>query len=97
MTKAVIWTPEAEAAFDAIINYFKVEWSEQEVTQLINSTERVITLISEHPKMYRKTNRKHVHEALITPHNILIYKIYSTHIDLLTFWDTRKNPRKKKF
>lgn len=97
MTKGVVWTTEAEATFVAIINYLEVEWSEVEITQFINSTERVVKLISEHPKMYRKTNRKNIHEALITPHNILIYKIYSTRIDLLTFWDTRKNPRKKKF
>ncbi len=97
MTKAVVWTPEAEATFDAIIKYLEVDWTDKEITYFINSTERVIKLVSEHPKMYRKTNKKHIHEALITPHNLLIYKIYPSRIDLLTFWDTRKSPRKTKF
>ncbi len=97
MTKAVVWTPEAEATFDAIIKYLEVDWTDKEITYFINSTERVIKLVSEHPKMYRKTNKKHIHKALITPHNLLIYKIYSSRIDLLTFWDTRKSPRKKTF
>ena len=38
-----------------------------------------------------------VHEALITSHNLLIYKVYPTRIDLLTFWDTRQHPQKKKY
>jgi len=47
--------------------------------------------------MFRETNIANVHEALVTPHNLLIYKIYPKRIDLITFWDTRQNPKKKKY
>lgn len=47
--------------------------------------------------MFRATNKKNVHEALVTPHNLLIYKVYAHQIEIITFWDTRRNPRKKKF
>ncbi len=46
--------------------------------------------------MFRKTNKKNVREALVTEHNLLVYKIYPDHISLITFWDTRQNPKKKK-
>ncbi len=46
--------------------------------------------------MFRKAHELEIHEAVITPHNLLIYKIYPTHIDLITFWDTRQDPVKKK-
>jgi plasmid stabilization system protein ParE len=96
MAKAIIWTPEAEETFDAIINYLENNWTEREIEYFINTTNKVIELLAENPKIYRKTNRKNIHEALVTPHNLLIYKINTTHIDLLMFWDTRQNPRRRK-
>ena len=94
MAKVVIWTLEAEETFGAVIEYLAEKWTEREIEHFVRSTERVMGLISEHPKMYRGTNRKNVREALVTPHNLLIYKIYPNRIDLLMFWDTRQNPRK---
>jgi plasmid stabilization system protein ParE len=96
MAKVVIWTPEAEETFDSVIEYLERRWTENEIDQFINSTNKIINLISEHPRMYRKTNKGNVHEALITSHNLLIYKVYPSRINLLLFWDTRRNPRKKK-
>jgi plasmid stabilization system protein ParE len=97
MAKEVVWTLKAEETFDEVIDFLENKWGEREIENLVNSTNRVIELISKHPKMYRKTNRENIHEALVTPHNLLIYKIYPNRIDLLMFWDTRKSPRKKKF
>jgi plasmid stabilization system protein ParE len=97
MAKIVIWTLEAEETFDAVIEYLAIKWTEREIVHFVNATNRVIELISEHPRMYRATNRKNIREALITPHNLLVYKIYPNRIDLLMFWDTWQNPRKKKF
>ncbi len=97
MVKQVIWTPEAESTFEGVIEYLERKWTDQEIANFINATNRVVEFISEHPRMFRKTNKRNVHEALVTPHNLLIYKVYPTRIDLLTFWDTRQHPRKKKY
>lgn len=97
MVKEIRWTPEAESTFQAVIAYLQSVWSEREIANFIQATQSTIAYIAEHPKMFRKTNRKNVHEALVTPHNLLIYKVYPTRIDLITFWDTRQNPRKKKY
>ena len=74
-----------------------MKWTEQEVVNFIEATERVVNYISVNPLMFRKTNKQHIHEALITSHNLLIYKIYSDRIFLITFYDTRQSPKKKKF
>ncbi|GAB1447807.1 hypothetical protein MASR2M44_08060 [Bacteroidota bacterium] len=97
MTRPVFWTPEAEATFENVINYLERKWIEPEVINFIEATERVIGYISSHPRMFRKTNKRNVHEALVTPHNLLIYKVYPSRIDLLTFWDTRQHPRRKRY
>jgi plasmid stabilization system protein ParE len=97
MAKEVRWTLEAVDRFQDVIDYLETEWTEREIINFIAATNNIIRLISERPRMFRKTNKRDVHEALVTPHNLLIYQVYSKHIDILTFWDTRKNPKKKKF
>ena len=96
MAKEVRWTQESIDTFNKIIEYLEKDWSQKEIENFINATEIVVKFISENPKMFRKTNKKNVREALITPHNLMIYKIIGEQIDIITFWDTRKNPRKKK-
>lgn len=97
MARQVIWTPEAELTFELILDYLEGKWTQREIVAFIEATERVVDFIKEHPRMFRKTSMLNVHEALITSHNLLIYKVYPTRIDLLTFWDTRQHPRKKKY
>jgi hypothetical protein len=36
-----------------------------------------------------------IYEALITKHNLLLFRIEGNRIELLTFFDTRQNPNKK--
>ncbi len=96
MAKVVFWTTEAEDTFENVIQYLQENWTENEIEHFVNLTNRIVSLISENPKMFRKTNVKNVHEALVTSHNLLVYKIYQERIDLLFFWDTRKNPVSKK-
>jgi plasmid stabilization system protein ParE len=97
MVKAIRWTAEAEETFIKVIDYLKQEWSEPEIAHFINATNSIIERIAQYPKMYRNsTKKRNVHEALVTEHNLLIYKVYPSRIDLLLFWDTHQNPKLKK-
>ncbi len=95
MAKEIRWTPEALARFEIVIDYLEANWTEREVINFVSSTDKVIQLISENPKIFRKL-KLNIYEAIVTPHNILIYKVFPKRIEILTFWDTRQNPRKKK-
>jgi plasmid stabilization system protein ParE len=96
MAKEVRWTQESIDTFNKVIEYLEHNWTEKETGNFIQATNRVILFIAENPKMFRKTNKLNIHEALVTSHNLLIYKIYPTSIALLSFWDTRQHPRRKK-
>ncbi|MBP7807863.1 MAG: type II toxin-antitoxin system RelE/ParE family toxin [Bacteroidia bacterium] len=96
MAKEVRWTPESINTFNKIIDYIESKWTPREVENFINATEIVVRFISANPKMFRKTNKKNIREALVTPHNLMIYKINLETIDILTFWDTRQHPKKKR-
>ncbi|HWY12041.1 MAG TPA: type II toxin-antitoxin system RelE/ParE family toxin [Bacteroidia bacterium] len=96
MGKEVRWTQESIETFNKIIEYLEAKWASRDVENFVNSTAVVVKFISENPKMFRKTNKKNIREALVTPHNLMIYKITADKIDIITFWDTRQNPKKKK-
>jgi plasmid stabilization system protein ParE len=96
MVKEVRWTNEAVESFKNIIHYLEENLTKQEIENFIPATDNVVAYISKHPEMFRKTNKRNLREALVTSQNLLIYKVYKSHIDLITFWDTRQHPRKKK-
>lgn len=95
MDKEIRWTLQAEISFEEIVSYLENEWTHKEIESFFRSFEKTIVYISKQPLMFRRTNIKDIHEALITPHNLIIYKIYPSHIDLISFWNTRKNPKIK--
>ena len=96
MVREIRWTIESVEAFEKIIEYLEFKWTPNEIKNFIDETEKVLRYISLNPKMFRKAKKMDIHEAVITPHNLLIYKVYPTHIDLITFWDTRQNPVRRR-
>jgi len=96
MAKEVRWTDEAITTFNNIIGYIQAEWSEKAVREFIQKTDEVVTHVAVYPYMFKKYNKHSIRQALITKQTLLLYKIYTTHIDLVAFWDTRQNPRRKK-
>lgn len=96
MVKKVIWTPRAKKTFQSIIDYLEKEWTEKEIANFVNETNHVISIAAKTPEAFRKSGKVHIREALITKHNLLIYRVKGEEIYLLTFWTTRKNPKRKR-
>mgnify|MGYP005755335255 CR=1 FL=1 len=96
MALEIVWTSEADREFERIIEYLLKEWSENEVIEFVKTTDKIIEYISVYPRMFRKTNKRNVHEALVTEHNLMVYKVFKDRIHIITFYDTRQHPRKKK-
>ena len=57
MAKEVRWTPEAIETFNRVIEYLLSDWTEREVENFVKATDDVIDYISEHPNMFRGTNK----------------------------------------
>lgn len=45
--------------------------------------------------MFRQSKMQNIREAVVTKHTLLLYRVKQKQIELLVFWDTRKNPKKK--
>ena len=96
MAKEIRWTERALTDFENVLNYLNKNWSAKELNSFIIKTEQLTGLISQNPFLFRKTGSKNLREALITKHNLLVYQVKKEKIFILTVWDTRMHPVKKK-
>lgn len=95
MALTVTWTPLAQETFEAIIDYLLEHWTEREVRNFVRESNRVIGQVAMMPVMFRRSAKKGVHEAVIAPRCILIYKVKPKEVQLLAFFDTRRDPKRK--
>ncbi len=95
MAYKIVWLPKAEKRFEQIINYLEQNWSDKEVEEFIKSTNAIISIISINPKAFRYSKSKKIYEALVTKHNLLLYRKKSGSTELLTFFDVRQHLNKK--
>lgn len=97
MAFKIIWSPKAVDTFENVIDYLQTNWTEKEIRNFVMETEHVIHLISVNPHLFRSSEKENIFEAIITKHNLLLYQINQEikSIELLSFFDTRKDPKKK--
>jgi len=95
VVKEIIWTPESEKSFEAVLTYLQLKWTQREVSNFIAKTNEVITHISHFPLSFRHAGKGDVREAVITEQTILLYRISGQTLYLLYFWSTKRNPAKK--
>ena len=93
----VIWLPQAENDLDEILRYLQQKWGERVLEEFIVKLERIIKLICEQPTMFRHSSKMNIHQVLVTKHNLLFYRIKENNIEILTLFDTRRNPTTKPF
>jgi plasmid stabilization system protein ParE len=95
MDYQIIWLPKAEQRFQEIIDYLEYKWNDRVIENFITKTNTILYQIKRNPTLFRKSDKLNIYQALITKHNMLLYKVNGSKIELLTFFDTRQNPVKK--
>ncbi len=97
MAFKIIWSPKAVDTFEIVIDYLQKNWTEKEVKKFVTETEHVIRLISINPHLFRASEKENIFEAIITKHNLLLYQTNQSEktIELLSFFDSRKDPKTK--
>ncbi len=97
MALNINWTPKAKETFLVIISFLESNWSEKEVSKFVSATDRIIGLISLFPNLFSQSGKKkNVHRAVISKQTSLFYRVKKGEIELITFWDNRRNPKSLK-
>jgi len=96
MVYEIKWTSRAKESYDSNVSYLEKEWSEKEIKNFVIAVEEKVRLIAIFPELFIVTNkRKHIRKTIINKQIILFYRQQPpplNRIELLLFWDSRRNP-----
>ena len=93
MNYTVKWLPEAEGTYALVLEYLEQNWASREIAKFIDRTDEVIRNLTENPKQYIYSKKKNAFRVVVTRQVSLYYRIKSTEIELLIFWDPRQDPK----
>ena len=92
----LIWTKTARSRFAEILNYIEEEFGESARQQFRSKTKEFTTLLKEFPEMGAVEIRdKKIRGFQLTRQTRVFYRLSDNRITLLTFFDSRQDPRKK--
>jgi hypothetical protein len=99
MHRKITWAIGAAENFNLNLDYLIQEWGLNTSTRFVDRIGQVRRIIQSNPFIYQGYNAvERVHRAVINKRVISYYKILDDgNIDLVTFWNTRKDPTSIRF
>jgi plasmid stabilization system protein ParE len=98
MQRSVRWSKRARINYNAVVDYLISEWGEKITSEFADKTETCIDVLRQYPFIGRKSEKREgIRKVLITKHNLLIYKVSNSEINILNIFDTRQDPNKSKY
>lgn len=92
---SIVWTDRALTNLDNIMEYLEKEWTQKETTQFFRKLENRIHLLSQRPLLYPLTkSRKNVRRSVLTSHITIYYRVKKDTVEILTLFNSRRNPDK---
>ncbi len=93
MIYAIIWSDRAEKNYDDILEYLVESWGRKVLIRFIKQVNSTFDLIEHSPRAYPKyEDHENIRKAVINPHISLFYRIKDEKIELICFWNNRRNP-----
>ncbi len=93
MSLPIKWSPASKDEFAELLEYVETQFGLDAALKLLDKTDRVLDGISEHPAMFPASGASPaIRKAVITKQTSLFYRITIMEVQLLHFWDNRRNP-----
>jgi len=92
MKLAVVLTPRAKETFIAVILQIKDKWGDHSADKFVERTYQVLYTIAQQPYLFKAYQQENVRKAYISKHTSLVYRVTSSQIEVLFFWDNRQEP-----
>jgi len=98
MIYTIIWTPRAQLTFNANIEYLNNEWDQAVMNDFLDRVREIISTIQSTPLLFPiYKSQKSVRRCVVTEQITLYYRVVNeSTIDLITFWNVYKNPKRLK-
>lgn|SRR5690606_27731233 len=93
----ILWTDHALTELQNTIEYLEKNWTEKELRNFAHELDHIMELISKNPYLFQTSKeKKDVRRAVILTYNSLYYRTKENVVEILSLFDTRQNPKKKK-
>ncbi|MAN25893.1 MULTISPECIES: type II toxin-antitoxin system RelE/ParE family toxin [Mesonia] len=94
MALTVVWTTQAENGLLEVIDYLERASSVNEILQLENNINEVISLISVNPDLFPLHENLKLRKALIDRNNYIVYRVNTEKdkIEIINFRGTKQKP-----
>ena len=97
-TYKIIWTDEALENLKSIIDYLANRWTKKEITKFSRLLDHQISLIENDPFLFAETdNSKGIRKSVLSKQTTIYYQISNYEVNVISLFDNRQNPEKKKF
>lgn len=95
MAKPVLLTPITKDDLENVLTYLFENWSKNVLENFLALYETKISIISYHPDRYPIIHQQSgLRKAVLTKHNIILYREKPEHIEIISIYDTRQDPVK---
>lgn len=97
MSRSIQWSPRAESDYAKLLEYLIEEWGKKSAIDFSLKLEQTLQNIVEMPTLFPSTNkRQNIRRCVITNQTTLYYRVRQSSIELITLFDTRRHPSKRK-
>ena len=92
----IFWTKKSQSRFTEIDSYISNEFGEKSSMKFRNKVFNFLELLERFPELGTlEVAEKNIRGFQISKHTRIFYRINKDHISLLTFFDSRQDPKKK--
>lgn len=95
MNKPVIITAAANIELDAVVFYLITNWGKKVTDNFLSLYNAKVSIIANSPHRYPIIDhKKKIRKAVLTKHNIILYRETDKFIEIISVFDTRQDPDK---
>ena len=97
MILAIRWTIRAKSDYARILEYLQTNWTTKELQKFTAKTNKVLSQIAKNPEIFPASKKINARKCVLIEQVSIYYQIKKGEVLLVSFWDNRQNPKKKKF
>ena len=91
--RQVYTTKRAEISYYKILDYLQENWGNTEHKNVEDQVQKVLSTIATQPYVYPAIEKnRHIRRAVVLNIISIYYKVYNDKIEVVLFWDNRRNP-----
>lgn len=92
MSLTVIWSPLSEEDVEEQLIYLENKWGSKSAITFLERIEESLSVVCKNLRTYLEIDQeRHIHKFVLNKHITLYYQVAKESINLITFWNTRKD------